>query len=93
MRFPFADRRRLWGVAVSHYQVEGGDVCDWTDWEAQGRTRGGACGDAVGGWTRYEDDASLAASIGANAFRFSVSWSRVEPRPGEFDDHALIASR
>jgi beta-glucosidase len=89
MRFPFADRRRLWGVAVSHYQVEGGDVCDWTDWEAKGRTRGGACGDAVGGWTRYEDDAALAASIGANAFRFSVSWSRVEPRPGEFDDDAL----
>jgi beta-glucosidase len=89
MRFPFADRRRLWGVAVSHYQVEGGDVCDWTDWEARGRTRGGTCGDAVGAWTRYEDDAALAASIGANAFRFSVSWSRVEPRPGEFDDAAL----
>ena len=89
MRFPFADRRRLWGVAVSHYQVEGGDVCDWTEWEAQGRTRGGACGNAVDAWARYEDDASLAASIGANAFRFSVSWSRVEPRPGEFDDAAL----
>lgn len=89
MRFPFADRRRLWGVAVSHYQVEGGDVCDWTDWESRGRTRGGACGDAVGGWTRYEDDAALAADIGANAFRFSISWSRVEPRPGEFDDSAL----
>ena len=41
-RFPFADRRRLWGVAVSHYPVEGGDVCDWTDWEAPGPPRGGA---------------------------------------------------
>ncbi len=33
-RFPFPDRPFLWGVAVSHYQVEGGDPCDWTAWEA-----------------------------------------------------------
>lgn len=88
-RFPFADRPRLWGVAVSHYQVEGGDPCDWTAWEASGRTRGDACGDAVGSWQRYEEDVDLAHAAGANAFRFSISWSRVEPRRGRFDDDAL----
>lgn len=88
-RFPFGDRPRLWGTAVSHYQVEGDDRCDWTEWEARGRTRGGSCGGAVGAWERYESDASLARDAGANAFRFSVSWSRVEPREGEFDDAAL----
>ncbi len=88
-RFPFPDRPRLWGTAVSHYQVEGGDPCDWTAWEADGRTRGAPCADAVGAWERYEEDADLAASLGSNAFRFSVSWSRVEPRPGEWDDAAL----
>jgi beta-glucosidase len=88
-RFPFADRPRLWGVAVSHYQVEGGDPCDWTGWEAAGRTRGEPCGDAIGSWERYEDDAELAASIGSNAFRFSISWSRVEPKPGHWNDDAL----
>jgi beta-glucosidase len=87
--FPFADRPRLWGVAVSHYQVEGDDPCDWTDWEAMGRTRGEPCGRAVGAWTRYETDAFLAREAGANAFRFSVSWSRVEPRRGCYDDAAL----
>ena len=87
--FPFPDRPRLWGVAVSHYQVEGDDPCDWTEWEAAGRTRGGPCGAAVRGWERYEGDADLAASLGANAFRFSVSWSRIEPRPGQFDREAL----
>jgi beta-glucosidase len=87
--FPFADRPRLFGVAVSHYQVEGDDPCDWTDWEAAGRTRGGACGRAAGAWERYEDDAAAAAALGANAFRFSVSWSRVEPRQGTFDEAAL----
>lgn len=92
-RFPFADRPRLWGVAVSHYQVEGGDACDWSEWEQAGRTRGEACGDAVGSWLRYEQDARLAHDAGANAFRFSISWSRVEPRRGEFDHAALARYR
>lgn len=88
-RFPFPDRPRLWGVAVSHYQVEGNDPCDWTLWEELGRTRGEPCGEASGSWQRYEEDAGLAAAAGANAFRFSISWSRVEPRQGEFDEAAL----
>ena len=87
--FPFADRPRLFGVAVSHFQVEGDDPCDWTDWESAGKTRGGPCGRAAGSWERYEEDAEAAAALGANAFRFSVSWSRVEPRRGEFDEAAL----
>ncbi len=88
-RFPLPDRPRLWGTAVSHYQVEGGDPCDWSAWEAAGRTRGGPCGEGVDSWRRYEEDADLAAAAGANAFRFSISWSRVEPRRGTFDEAAL----
>jgi beta-glucosidase len=82
-RFPFADRPRLWGTAVSHYQVEGNDPCDWSGWGQE------ACGPAVDSWTRYESDADLARDAGANAFRFSVSWSRIEPREGQFDFTAL----
>jgi len=88
-RFPFADRPKLWGTAVSHYQVEGGDRCDWSEWERAGRTRGEPCGCAAGSWQRYEEDAALAAAAGANAFRFSVSWSRVEPALGRYDEAAL----
>lgn len=84
---------RLWGTAVSHYQVEGDDECDWSAWERAGRTRGGACGRAVDSWARYEEDADLALEAGANAFRFSVSWSRIEPKPGQFDDAALARYR
>lgn len=82
-RFPFADRPRLWGTAVSHYQVEGNDACDWSAWGRE------ACGTAVDSWSRYESDADLARDAGANAFRFSVSWSRIEPREGQFDLFAL----
>src|SRR6202140_1781712 len=92
-RFPFADRPRLWGTSVSHYQVEGDDPCDWTEWERAGRTRDEACGLAAGSWVRYEEDAELARNAGANAFRFSVSWSRVEPREGHFDVDALARYR
>lgn len=92
-RFPLPDRPRLWGVAVSHYQVEGDDPCDWTEWESLGRTRGGPCGRAADSWRLYEADAELAASLGANAFRFSVSWSRVERLRGVFDDFALSRYR
>lgn len=88
MRFPFADRPRLWGTAVSHYQVEGHDECDWSEWERAGRTRE-LCGAAVDAWRRYEGDADLAREAGANAFRFSISWSRVEPQPGRYDTRAL----
>ena len=70
---------------MSHYQVEGGDVCDWSEWSP----KGGPCGDAAGSWQRYESDAVLARLAGANAFRFSISWSRVEPRRGHFDLNAL----
>ena len=92
-RFPLADRPRLWGTSVSHYQVEGNDACDWSEWERAGRTRGEPCGTAVGSWERYESDADLALAAGSNAFRFSVSWSRVEPRFDHFDDTALARYR
>ena len=82
-RFPFPDRPRLWGTAVSHYQVEGNDQCDWSGWTRE------ECGAAIDSWSRYEADAGLARAAGANAFRFSVSWSRVEPQPGRYDDAAL----
>src|ERR1700730_8864900 len=91
--YPFPDRPRLWGVAVSPCQVEGGDPCEWTDWEASGRTWGGPCGGAAGSWERYEADADLPRSAGANAFRFSVPWSRVEPPRGTFDEEALARYR
>src|SRR5712691_3730173 len=62
-RFPLADRPRLWGTAVSHYQVEGDDPCDWSEWERMGRTRGGRAG---GPWTRGR---SMRATPSSRAMR------------------------
>src|SRR5260221_2110900 len=79
-RFPFPDRPRLWGTAVSHYQVEGDDACDWTAWERGGRTRGQECGRAADSWNRYEEESGLARGAGPDALRLFNFWKRVASR-------------
>ena len=81
----------LWGVATSSYQIEGARGNDWTAWEAAGKlkTPGNHCGVATGHRERWRSDFSLLPTIGANAYRFSVEWSGIEPRPGHFDLDSL----
>ncbi|MFO0547362.1 MAG: family 1 glycosylhydrolase [Polyangiaceae bacterium] len=87
----------LWGAATSHHQVEGGapraiEPSDWTDWtRAPGRVADGSTADDACGWWsgRAEEDLSLAHRIGHNAHRLGISWARIEPEPGQFDEAAL----
>lgn len=79
----------LWGSATSSHQVEGGNR--WNDWwafEQTGRLPH-ASGEACGHYERYESDFDLARSAGQNAHRFSIEWSRVEPREGEWNADAI----
>ncbi len=46
-------------------------------------------GDAVGHYERYEEDFDIAKSLGQNAHRFSLEWSRIEPVEGRFDEQEL----
>ncbi|WP_416483524.1 GH1 family beta-glucosidase [Streptomyces sp. CL12] len=77
----------LWGCATSAYQIEGAvreggrtpSIWD-TFSHTPGRTAGGDHGDiAVDHYHRYREDVALMADLGLNAYRFSVSWSRVQP--------------
>ncbi|MER8017575.1 GH1 family beta-glucosidase [Streptomyces griseoluteus] len=77
----------LWGAATSAYQIEGAvreggrtpSIWD-TFSHTPGRTAGGETGDvAVDHYHRYRDDVALMADLGLGAYRFSVSWSRVQP--------------
>ncbi len=80
----------LWGVATSSHQVEGGTNNQWSAWEKHGRIKSGdAVGLACDWWNNAEKDFDLAKSLGVNALRLSVEWSRIEPREGEFDQAAL----
>ena len=79
----------LWGAATSAHQVEGHNVHnDWWAWEQAGRvaTPSGAACDH---WNRYRSDFDLAQSLGHNAHRFSIEWSRIEPEEGIWDETAI----
>jgi beta-glucosidase len=81
----------LFGAATAAHQIEGGNVnSDWWAFEHEPGTRvREPSGDACDSWHRFEEDLTLCASIGLNAYRFSVEWARVEPEPGHFSTAAL----
>ena len=77
----------LWGAATSAYQVEGSPLADGAGasiWHRFSHTPGlvanGENGDvACDHYHRYEADIALMRELGLNAYRFSVSWSRIFP--------------
>jgi len=85
----------LLGTATASHQIEGGLDNDWTDWE-RGSHGGGAphiadrtvSGAACDSWNRIDEDIALMRRLGANAYRFSVEWSRLEPTEGAWDEAA-----
>ena len=87
----------LWGTATAAHQVEGNNTGnDWWQWELEpGRImRGDRSGLACDWWGgRWREDFDRAAEAGQNAHRLSVEWSRIEPRPGIWDDAALAHYR
>src|SRR3989338_4929250 len=79
----------LWGAATSSHQVEGNNTKnDWWQWEQSGNTKNPS-GAATDHYNRYKDDFQLAADLGHNAHRFSIEWSRIEPKQGQFDHEAI----
>ncbi|KAL6279024.1 hypothetical protein ACE6H2_022625 [Prunus campanulata] len=77
----------VFGVATSAYQVEG--ACNKggrgpSIWDAFSHSKGtiidGSNGDvAVDQYHRYKEDVELIAKLGFDAYRFSISWSRIFP--------------
>jgi beta-glucosidase len=77
----------VWGVATSAFQIEGASSEDGKGpsiWDTFCRIPG-AIADASDGITacdhyhRWEADLDLIASLGVDAYRFSVAWPRVQP--------------
>ena len=76
----------LWGASTSAHQTEGNNInSDWWIFEHQpGVPIAEPSGDACDSYHRYREDIALLASLGLNAYRFSIEWARIEPAPGEF---------
>ena len=77
----------LWGAATAAHQIEGSPLADgagpsiWTRFaHTPGMTHNGDTGDlACDHYRRFKDDVALMRDLGLQAYRFSISWSRVLP--------------
>jgi len=98
----------LWGASTAAHQVEGGTHNNWSEWErsparlarlerdgliAKHGRENYISGMACGHYHRYKEDFALARSLGHNATRISIEWSRVEPEEGNFDAAAIAHYR
>lgn len=82
----------LIGASTAAIQIEGGDRNNnWYDWASvPGTIKDGSTPlRSTDHWNRWRDDTELLASLGLQTYRMGVEWSRIEPRPGEFDHAAL----
>lgn len=76
-----------WGFAASAYQIEGAVHEDgrgpsvWDTFShSPGKTLNGDTGDvACEHYHRFPEDVALMAELGADSYRFSVSWPRIQP--------------
>ncbi|HEX4858437.1 MAG TPA: GH1 family beta-glucosidase [Usitatibacteraceae bacterium] len=88
----------IWGVATSAFQIEGAareDGKGESIWDRFCRVPG-AIADSSNGdvacdhYHRLDEDLDLIASLGVDAYRFSVSWPRVQPAgAGAWNDRGL----
>ncbi len=86
-------RSLQFGVATADHQCESYDGNDDIRdvWE---RVRGlVARGKATDFWNRYPEDVELARGLGCTMFRLSLSWARLEPQPGAWNDEAFAHYR
>ncbi|GBE27597.1 MAG TPA: glycoside hydrolase family 1 protein [Bacteroidetes bacterium] len=82
-----------WGLATSAFQMEGFVQNDMTQWEALGGFRQDGKNplyqNGAAHWQYWQEDYRLLASIGVNAYRFSMEWARIEPKRGHYDQKSL----
>ncbi len=86
MKFP---EEFKWGSATSAHQVEGNNYNDWSEWEKT-RSLEFQSGKACDSYNRYEEDFDIAKGLNQNIHRFSIEWSRIEPKEGRFDHEAML---
>ncbi len=85
----------LWGSATAAHQVEGGNSAnDWWVWEhTPGSHAVEPSAAGIDHARRYDADFALLASLGQNAHRFSLEWSRIEPEDGVVSAEGLAHYR
>lgn len=85
----------LWGAATAAPQIEGG-------WDADGRTpsiwdiapagkikNNDTCHAACDHYHHWKEDVALMKEIGLKSYRFSLSWSRIQPEKGKVNPKGI----
>ncbi|HVM32388.1 MAG TPA: GH1 family beta-glucosidase [bacterium] len=87
----------IWGAATSSFQIEGSPLADgaapsnWYEWtKTPGKIADGSDADlACDHYGRYAQDVQLMKDLGLMGYRFSLSWPRLVPERGRFNEKAL----
>ncbi|MGZ3787882.1 MAG: glycoside hydrolase family 1 protein [Bacteriovorax sp.] len=82
-----------WCVATAAHQIEGGNENnDWWEWEHSVPSKiknGENSGLAIDHWNKVAEDTKLLKDLGVKQYRFSIEWSRIEPKEGVFNLEAI----
>jgi beta-glucosidase len=87
----------IFGTATSSFQIEGGVKEDgrspsiWDDFcQIPGRVLNGHTGEtACDHYHRYKEDIARMYELGADSYRFSISWSRIFPQQGVYNPKGM----
>ena len=74
-----------WGVATSAFQLEGSPNADWTTWDPVLLD----IPQITNHYALFREDLKLLKDLGVNSYRFSLEWSRIQPRPDTWDEEAI----
>ncbi|TXJ07070.1 MAG: beta-glucosidase [Aeromicrobium sp.] len=87
----------VWGVSTASYQIEGAvdedgrgrsvwdDFCDTPGAVLNGESGAVACDH----YHRFRDDVQLMSELGVDAYRFSISWPRIQPDGSRIEQRGL----
>lgn len=82
-------KKFFWGAATSSFQVEGHiDLNDFLYWEKEGKFKIGndivKYDNGANHWLKWKEDLDYLINLGLNAYRFSIEWSRIQPKQNLF---------
>ncbi len=88
----------VWGSATAGHQIEGDNthsqawhkeqLPDFYKDDPERKIRAPS-GKACNHYQLYKEDVALIATLGHQAYRMSIEWSRIEPLEGQWDHHAV----
>jgi beta-glucosidase len=76
----------VFGTATAAHQVEGNCTNNWSAWEdiPGNIANGDKSGEACQHYKLYKEDIGLMKQLDVRSYRFSIEWSKINPKKGEF---------